>query len=222
MSYYKNFRIVIGTPLWRFYLRWAYQKCLNDFQYLEFKPDFSAKNFTCLLCGVGNETTADEFIKFVIHKNSHSKIYIIDLGVEQINAVKNLVKTKYPKLNILVKQLNALNLQDFIKVNSLDWIETDGFLEYFDHQSLGKLISVWQTILKPNGFITLRDFSSNNSFLDRSLDSFRLWVTKVWLGGNLFVHTTKELDQVFHQNKFSYFSGPTPCPTFKRFSLVKC
>ncbi|MFA6570048.1 MAG: hypothetical protein WCT77_02300, partial [Bacteroidota bacterium] len=58
MSYYKNFRIIIGTPLWRLYLRWRYKKSIEDFYKLGFQPNFSNKSFTTLLCGVGNETTA--------------------------------------------------------------------------------------------------------------------------------------------------------------------
>lgn len=127
MSYYRKFRIVIGAPPWRIYLRWAYKKCIEDLNKLNFKPNFNKKDFTCLLCGVGNETTADEFIKFVIKRNSKSKIIIIDIGEEQIKAVERLVKNNYQNLNIKIKKIDALKLDTLLGKYSLDWIETDGF-----------------------------------------------------------------------------------------------
>lgn len=105
MSYYRNFNIILGNPLWRRYLRWAYKTCISDLEKLHCEPDFSKKDFTVLLCGVGNENTADEFIKFVTARNQKAKIIIIDIADEQINAVKELVKTKYSSLNIIVKQI---------------------------------------------------------------------------------------------------------------------
>ena len=86
-----------------------------------------------MLSGCGNEQTADTFIQFVIQRNKNAEIYIIDLGEEQITAIRRLVAVKYKDLNIKVHQINALELDNIIKPQSLDWIETDGFIEYFDH-----------------------------------------------------------------------------------------
>lgn len=72
--YYHRFKIVIGTPIWRAYLRWAYKTCIDDLRKLHFYPDFNRQDFTALLCGVGNETTADEFINFVIARNEKAKL----------------------------------------------------------------------------------------------------------------------------------------------------
>lgn len=220
MSYYHRFKIIIGSPLWRFYLRWAYGKCIEDLDTLHFIPDFNNRDFTCLLCGVGNETTADEFIQFANKKNLKAKIIIIDLGKEQIQAVKNLIRKKYLSHNIEVKQIDALQLTTFIKPNSINWIETDGFLEFFDKKSLNKLMQIWNKILKNNGFITLREPASEGK-LGQITDNLRIWIGKRWLGITIYRHTKQELNLMFQKSGFKYVTGYTSIPTFKRYSLIK-
>lgn len=220
MGYYHKFKIVIGTPLWRVYLRWAYRKCIDDLTRLDFSPDFTKEGFSCLLCGVGNETTADEFINFTLQKNSHPNIYIIDLGDDQVKAVNKLVRQKYSHKNITVKKINALGLNSFLRPNQIDWIETDGFLEYFGHLSLEKLLRIWEEILANDGFITTRDCASKGK-LDQIIDFVRIWLGKIWLGTTLYPHRQQELRHLFTKSGFKYFEGSTFLPTFKRFSLIK-
>ena len=220
MSYYRKFKIVIGSPPWRVYLRWAYNRGIKDLTKLKFKPLFNKKDFTALLCGVGNEVTADEFIKFVVKKNSKAKIIIIDMGEEQINAVKNLVESKYSEVDIQIKKIDALQLNNFISEQSIDWIETDGFLEYFNNKNLVNLLKIWAKILKAKGFITLRDFVNEKS-IDKVIDKFRIWLGKKWPGAILFPHSKKEIEDLFKKNSFIFHSDFTLIPTFKRYSLVK-
>ncbi|OGK15839.1 hypothetical protein A2774_05890 [Candidatus Roizmanbacteria bacterium RIFCSPHIGHO2_01_FULL_39_12c] len=218
--YYRRFKIVIGSPLWKFYLGWAYKKCVEDFIKLNFIPDFNKKDFTCLLCGVGNEVTADEFIKFVITRNQQAKIKIIDLANEQTNAVSKLVEGKYSSFDIGIKQINALDLSSFIPKNSITWIETDGFLEFFSKKALNKLLDVWGIILKKDGFITLREPASIGK-VGRLIDFFRIWIAKKWLGVTIYNHTKLDLDKTFREHGFSFTSAPTFIPTFTRYSLIK-
>lgn len=220
MSYYRQFKIVIGTPLWRIYLRWAYETGVDDLKRLAFSPSFSKKSFTCLLCGVGNETTADEFIKFVVQRNPNPKIFIIDIGKEQIEAVKKMVAKRYPTLNININKIDALKLNSIIKPKTVDWIETDGFIEYFNHESLEILLGIWERILTKDGFITTRDCVSEEK-IDQVIDSARIWLGKVWLSITLYPHSKQELKNLFSRVGFKYFKGPTFLPTFKRFSLIK-
>lgn len=219
MSYYRKFKIVIGTPLWRIYLRWAYRKCIEDLTKLNFVPDFSGKDFTCLLCGVGNETTADEFIKFIIARNQKARIIIIDLAGEQIEAVRKLVKNKYSSFNIKTKQINALDLNKFLQNNSVDWIETDGFLEYFDTRKLHELLSIWNKILKPEGFITIRETASSG-FIGSLIDHLRVWIAKKWLSVTIYIHTKDQLEKMFRKHQFKFVSEATYVPTFSRYSLI--
>ena len=95
MSYYKNFGLVLGNPLWRVYLRWRYKKSINDFNKLNITPNFAKQHFSCLLCGVGSEVTAEEFINFVLKRNPNPNIWMIDLGQEQIDAIKKMVVKKF-------------------------------------------------------------------------------------------------------------------------------
>lgn len=219
MSYYKNFRIVIGTPLWRLYLRWVYKQGLSDFKKFNYNPNFSQDNFTCLLCGVGNEVTADEFIKFVLEKNKQAKIWIIDLGKEQIEAVKNLVQGKYSDANISVKKINALDLKTIIKPHTIDWIETDGLFEFFDKDSLKQLLIVWKGLIAKNGFITTRACSTEN-FWDRLLDQIKVWGGKNWLNVEVYSHTRKCLYDIFHSLEFKFTERSTALSIYKRYSIL--
>lgn len=219
MSYYKNFKIVIGTPLWRIYLRWVYSQSIEDFKKLEFSPNFEKKDFSCLLCGVGNEVTADEFISFVLAKNDQAKIWIIDLGSEQIDAVSKLVSKKYPKKDINIKQINALSLDSLIKQGSLDWIETDGVFEYFDNNSLEKLLEVWKKLLSESGFITTRACSVKGP-IDYLLDQIKIWGGKAWLNVVSFSHKREYLHRLFKNVGFKFVEGSTPLYHFKRYSLI--
>lgn len=219
MSYYKNFSIVLGNPLWRVYIRWAYKTCVADLEKLGAQPNFSKRKFSVLLCGVGNENTADEFIKFVTTRNPRAKIIIIDIGNEQINAVRKLVGEKYSNIDIKVKQVNALKLDAFLPKGSVDWIETDGFPEFFDHESLAKLLSVWKQILTKNGFITFRDCVTDG-FLEHLTDYARIWIAKIWLGITVYAHTREEMKTLFNSVGFKYVEDLTLLPTFRRYSLV--
>lgn len=219
MSYYNGFKIIIGSPLWRIYLRWRYNQSINDFKKLNFLPNFKKRDFSCLLCGVGNEVTADEYIRFVLQKNVKPKIWIIDLGEEQVVAVKEMVQKKYSNINIIVKQIDALNLNEIIKQNSIDWIETDGLFEFFDNSSIQRLLKVWKSLLKSDGFITTTATSSRCK-IQEFFDTFKIWIGKVWLKVVVYRHTRSQMHNNFKSIGLKYVEGPTPVPYFKRYSAV--
>lgn len=210
----------MNNPIAGMYLRWAYGAGIKDLKKLDFQPDFKKENFACLLCGVGNERTADEFIKFIVKKNSKPKIWIIDIAEEHLLAVKSLVAEKYPKLDICVKKINALDLQTIIRDRSIDWIETDAFIEFFDNDSLAKLLSVWHALLKPDGFITTRDYICTGAW-DIIIDPLRNLIMKGWLGVNIYKHSRQDFYIIFKKIGLTAIEGPTFIPTYKRFSLLK-
>jgi len=202
----------------RYYLRRVYKKCIKDFRELNFRPSFRNRDFKCLLCGVGNEVTADEFISFVLKKNLKAEIVIIDIGNKQIKAVKRLVKDKYSDKKIKVVKYDALNLLDLLNKNSINWIETDGFLEYFDKFNLERLLKIWKKLLKPNGFITTRAMVSNNGF-ERLVDLLRVKIGRMWLGVKLYPHDKKEMNSLLKKLGYRFIIKSTLLPTFKRISL---
>ncbi len=220
MQFYPFFKLLTNHWLWRRYLRWAYQQCLADLAQLGFTPNFRRAGFTCLLCGVANEITASEYLNFVRRHNPRARIIIIDLGGEQIVAVKKLVAERFSDLDIVIKQLDALDLASFITARSLDWIETDGFLEYFDQRSLEKLLRIWSELLKPDGWVTTREWGSH-SLVGSVFDRFRIWLVHTTVGVKLYIHTFTSLTRTFEQVGFRWVSGRAPLPTFRRFSLVK-
>lgn len=219
MSYYKNFGLILGNPVWRLYLRWRYKQSINDFSQLKFQPDFSKPNFTCLLCGVGNEVTAEEFIKFTLNKNKSPIILIIDLGKEQIDAVQKTVDKNFPDFNIALKQIDALKLNKHIKPHSVDWIETDGLFEFFDNESIRKLLNVWKSLLTIDGFVTITATSSRSK-LQEYFDRIKILAGKVWLGVVVYPHTREQMRQNLRSVGFKYIEGPTMIPYFKRYSLI--
>lgn len=219
MSYYNNFGLIIGSPPWRLYLRWRYQRSIDDFKTLDFQPKFSKKSFTALLCGVGNEVTADEFIKFTLKRNSSAKFWIIDLGKEQVEAVKKMVLKKFPNINIKIKQINALDLNSLIKKESIDWIETDGLFEFFTNGQVISLLKIWKDLLVKDGFATTTATSARWK-LQEYFDLIKIWVGKKWLGVVTYPHTRSEMRSNFDKAGFRYIEGPTVIPYFKRYSLV--
>ncbi len=220
MSYYKNFGLVLRNPLWRVYIKWVLKCSIEDFEKLNFKPNFNKKNFACLLCGVGNESTAEEFIKFVLTRNKKPIIWIIDLGSEQINAMKKMARLIFPDVKINIRQINALELEKIIKSKTIDWIETDGLFEFFDNSSLRKLLKVWRNILSNEGFITTTATSSRWK-LQEYFDRLKIWVGKVWLGVTVYSHTRKQMRENISSSGFKYIEGPTFIPYFKRYSIIK-
>lgn len=219
MSYYHNFKIIIGNPLFHLYLKWAYKKGIDDLKYIGVTPSFEKKSFTCLLCGVGNESTANLFIKFVTSKNPKAIIYIIDIAQEQITAVRKLVEMKYSGFNINIIQTDALDLGKNIKKSSIDWIETDFILAFFDKNELEKLFKVWKYLLAKNGYITFRDSATSNGF-DRILDRVKIFIGKIWLGVFAYSHSVDELKEVFHDTGFKYKYNNILIPYLKRFCLT--
>lgn len=218
-DYYQRFGIILGNPLFPIYLRWAYKQGLKDIESLGKRVDFNKKDFSCLLSGCGNEQTADTFIQFVIQRNKMAKIFIIDLGGEQIDAIKKLVVTKYKNLDIIVQQINALDLEKIIKSKSLDWIETDGVMEYFDSPSLKKLLQIWHGLLKEDGFVTTRDCVTEGK-LTQIADYLRINIAFKWLGVILFPHTKQEYEELFAQIGFKYSFENTGLFTYRRIALL--
>ncbi len=220
MSYYSRWATVIGTTYFQRFLRANYALGLSDLKQFGRDRSFEVKNFTCLLCGVGNEKTAATFIEFVTERNPQARIYIIDLGTEQIDAVKKLVVEKYSHLDVTIRQMNALDLPSFLKVGSVNWIETDGFLEFFSPKQLQQLLNIWHKLLKAEGFVTIREPASS-TFLGEMLDQARVTGGKMWLGVVIYIHTLSSLSAQFTRGGFDFVSAATAVPTFRRFTLVK-
>lgn len=220
MSYYHRFKIVIGTPIFRIYLRWAYGRCIDDLKDFNFTPNFKKQNFTALLSGVGNENTADVFIRFVLSRSPKAKIFIIDLGKEQLAAVKKLIKDKYPGHPIYVKQMDALNLSAWIPQITVDWIETDWLFAFFSYEKLHSLLKVWHRLLSDDGFITTRCGVDQNQF-DRLVSKLIIWVGKVWLGTKLYSHSKADLDNLITRSGLRFVSRQMILPTAFRYSMIK-
>lgn len=220
MTYYRRFSIIIGTPLWRWYISKQYQRGIEDLGKLGREPEFGKKRFTALLCGVGNEATAEEFIKFVYEKNHTATILIIDMGEEQVRAVKKSISERYMDKRISVVKTNALDLEKLIKPGTVDWIETDGFWEYFDYDGLGKLLLVWHKLLKPQGFVTT-SATSTASIFDEWVDRVKIWISRVWLDVKVYSHNREKLHRIINEVGFKFVERWTVLPYFRRYTIIK-
>lgn len=220
MSYYSKWGTIIGSPIFQRFLRRNYELGVSDLALFNKSLSFKRSNFTCLLCGVGNKETARTFIQFVTHRNSQAKIIIIDLGEEQIQEVNKLVRQSFSQYQIEIKRMDALNLLSWLEKSSIDWIETDGFLEFFSDSKLAQLLSIWYSLLKKDGFITLREPASNSGF-GSLIDSFRIKIAMWWLSIQIYLHTMQSLNKQFDSAGFQYATFPTIVPTFRRYTLIK-
>ena len=208
------------SPIFQRFLRRNYELGVSDLALFNKPLSFKRSNFTCFLCGVGNKETARTFIQFVIKRNLKAKIIIIDLGEEQIQEVSKLVSQSFSQYRIEVKRVDALNLLSWLEKSSIDWIETDGFLEFFSKPKLSKLLSIWHSLLKIDGFITLREPASN-SWIGSFIDTFRIKIAMRWLGIQIYLHTMQSLNKQFDSAGFQHVSFPTIVPTFRRYTLIK-
>ena len=217
-DFYKKFKIISTFPLWPNYLKWVYKKTITDSIELGVIPLNKRKNFICLLSGVSGEITANEFIKFVLSNNPESRIIIIDLGGEQVQNVKKLVKEKFFDKNIDVKQANALNLS-FIKNKSVDWIDTDGFFSFFDEKELLSLFKEWKRIIRNDGYITFRELTSHN-VISTLANKTRNIISEIYMGIELHLHSLSELEENFEKLHFQYRRGVSPIPLLDRYCLI--
>jgi len=217
--FYKKFQIFSKFPFWPNYLRWVYSKAIQDASALGAISISKRKNFTCLLCGVSGEITAKEFIEFVLKMNSKSKIIIIDLGEEQIQSVKRLVKKHFANSDIQIKQANALDL-GFIKDKSIDWIDTDGFFSFFDEEQLLSLFKEWKRILRNDGFITFRELMSDG-IISILANKMRDQVSQSYMGIKLYLHSSPELEKDLNEVGFKYSRSNSPIPLLDRYCLVE-
>lgn len=218
-SYYKRMQIITSNPIWKKYLSWAYQKCIDDFRKISFQPDFSTDNFTALLCGTSGEVTSEQFLKFIFNKNPEAKIIILDISSEQLEKSKIKLSQKYPHKDIVHLLSDAKHTQ--LNNESVDYIETDGFLEYFNSKNLDLLFNEWKRILRPNGFVTTRAFASSSA-LGRLIDKLRIFAAKHYLGVEIFSHSIQSMTKSIRNAGLNHVQGGgTLVPTFKRFSMNK-
>lgn len=215
LKYYHRFQPFISNPLWRLYLRWAYAQGLKDLKPIKHPLPLENRQPSVLLCGVGSIVTAEEFIRFALNQAPQAKITIIDLRAEQIEQITRLAQQKFPRSHITTYSINALALPTVIKPASLDWIETDALFEFLTPDELKKLIQIWRQLLKPIGFATTRVIASNTL-----TDWLLLKFAPRWLHFNFYRHKTSELETLFHSNHFHFFSGKTPIPYLRRYTLV--
>lgn len=218
-NFYQKFQLISKFPLFPSYLRWVYQKAVEDSSRFSITPFSLRSQPMCLLCGVAGEITANEYISFVLKTNPNANMIIIDLGKEQVESVKKLVKERYPKENIQVMQANAFNL-GFIKNNSIDWIDTDGFFSFFDQNELQNLFKEWKRILKDDGFISFRELTSGSLFFTIA-NHLRAFFSKAYMEISLHLHSEKELQGDFRKIGFRSRSGWSPAIALKRYCLVK-
>lgn len=219
IDFYPRFKRVTNSPLFKAYLRWGYSQAIKDFSKLKYRINFSKKNFTALLCGCAGDVTADEFIKFVLGKNPNAKIIIVDIGKEQITAVDKLVRKKYKSNNITTIQKDILNLKS-IPPNSVDWIETDAVLGYFNNKELTRVLEKWNKWLSDDGFVTMREAAVEGPISHIS-DQIKRWVAKVHFGSLLYRRSRIELVNAFEKTGFDHTCGLTPIPSLLRFSMIK-
>lgn len=210
----------MSNPLLGRYLQHSYSSAFSDLQYLNRLPNFSKKDFSCWLCGVAGASTAEKFLDFIFNKNPLSDVTILDLGEDQIKEIRKLIEKKYSDKKIRLIRANALDANKYFRQRSVDWIDTDNIMMFFDNKSLKKLLVIWRNILKDNGWISFRESARKGKF-----GVFFDWVLircgKYIFDAKLVGRSVQELRKMIGDSGFRFHEGNSLLPTVKRFCLVK-
>ncbi|MCA9372216.1 class I SAM-dependent methyltransferase [Candidatus Woesebacteria bacterium] len=172
-----------------------------------------------MLCGTSGERTSSIFVDFVLSKNNQAKIIILDISEMQLTESKKLLTKLFPKADI--EYIKADAKKTSLISESIDFIETDGFFEYFNSKDLLLLMKEWRRLLRKDGFATTRAFASS-SFFGKMVDIIRVFICKHYLDVIIHVHHMNAIEDIINKARFKFVQGGGSfCPTFKRFSLLK-
>jgi len=219
-TYYKRWGLFMKNPLWCNYLKKMYQDGFQKIAYLTNQDNpFDQPNFTALLSGCHGETTAETFAQFIFSKNPTTKLYILDINPISIERCKAVLPKKFPNKTIVFLQENILG--NSIPDNTIDYIETDGFLQFFEPKTqLPKLIAEWKRMLKPTGFITTRDIVTTN-VIGRTIVAIMQFLAKHVFAITIYHQTLAEIEKLYFQYGFYSVVRKTWFPTFRQFTIIK-
>ena len=217
--YYRVFKLIDHNPLWKRYLISSYRKGVAELAELAVVPDFDRKGFTSLLCGTAGAATSRAFVRYVLSRNRAAPIVVLDRSEIPLEESKRVLDKEFPEAAIAYLRCDARKMP--LKRGSVDYVETDAFLEYFPPQELDLLLAEWSRVLRKDGFITTRAFASD-SFFGTIVDNVRLLIAKHVFGVQVYRHTKEVLGTALRRAGFRFvIGGNTFLPTFKRFSIVK-
>lgn len=214
-----RFQYVTDNSIWSSYLRWAYQKCVDDFADWGHPVNFTEKGFTALLCGTAGAATTREFVTFILNKNKEAKIIILDIGTLQIQHSKAMVEAEFPNADITCLQADAriMPLAD----HSIDLIETDGVFEFMNGSDVQTVLHHWHRILKDSGKCMFRDFAPRSP-LTAGPNLIKKTIARTFFNLELFNHSWSDFQKMFDAARFQHRSGGTAfLPSFRRFTLIK-
>lgn len=172
-----------------------------------------------MLCGTSGARTATNFVQFVLSKNPHAKIIILDISETPIEQSKNALTLKFPEANIHYIRSDAKNSN--LPARSVDYIESDAFFEFFNASDLTLLLKEWERLLKKGGFATTRAFA-RRYIIEKPADLFRKFVAIRYLDVQIHIHRRSDIINAIKNTDLQYVQkGDAFIPTFKRFAFLK-
>lgn len=216
-KYYQRFRLFTSGPLWRWYLSHSHKKSLDDLASLKVQPSFRKTAFTAMLCGTSGYNTSVNFIRFIHRNNPQARLIVADRNEYPLNETRSRAQRDFPSMDISYIQCDALKLP--LEDASVDYIETDAFLQFFSSGQLPDLLREWARVLKPDGYISTRCFASRTR-TGRFYDKLRIRLGN-YLNVRFYVHTFDYLASEMNKAGFVFSASPFVLPTLKRFTLVK-
>jgi SAM-dependent methyltransferase len=174
------------SPLHRRYLTAAYAHSLAQARTLGDDP-LAGRRTRVLLCGTGSAETTAAFLGHLASARGAVEAFVLDLAAEPLRASMASGAAAF----FARADARDLPLED----RSVDLIESDFFLQYFDAQGKRRIVAEWARVLSPGGVITTRDYVPRAGCgVDAFLDRARVRTLRFFLGRTF--HTTSEADIV--------------------------
>ena len=178
-----------GFRLHRWYLAAAYRAGYEQLRRMGADP-LARAGARVLLCGTGSAETSLAFARFVRERNPSASLVVLDLSARPLVASRALV----PGAGWLRADARALPIAG----ESIDLIETDFFLQYFEPEAKRVIAAEWSRVLAPGGAIMSRDYVLDGSAsVERLLDRGRRALFRRTLGIDTFSVRRLELAEIF-------------------------
>lgn len=189
-------------------LRYDYTKSLylikNMVSQRGWRNPFTLPNPRFAQIGSAMAETARTFINFVHQINPQASIFITDISSTPLqDSINSGIRNGVNKVHFL--QADTFSLP--IKPNSLDLIETDGLLQFFDDPIKADIIDEWFRTLKPGAIVTTRDWmlppDAPESLVDEAVQRQR--EMQQFFGVSPVLTTRRNVEQLFRNAGFEIY-----------------
>jgi ubiquinone/menaquinone biosynthesis C-methylase UbiE len=180
------------SPLHRRYLAVAYTHSLEDARACGADP-LAGTRPRVLLCGTGSAQTTAAFLGHLARARGAVEPLVLDLSHEPLRAAM----ASGARASFARADARDLPLED----GSVDLIESDFFLQYFDTEGKRRIVREWARVLSARGVITTRDYVARaGSGVDAFLDRVRVQTLRFFLARAFHTTSESEISSTFRDH----------------------